>query len=388
MIPVKEIWKTPQLKKIMSGSELLLFYETDKYAKYYLNEGVELGDVTILKRLQYSTHFSFLMHKGYKLDSEVKEEDLVEYNPKYYFEDRLKDITMTETEDSYIFNWMADKRANLVLHGMNRSAAYISLFALVLVLNYMNKTNKQLYIQQGNYMEDEFEYDDLFILKKYGNKLFDDSRLLLETSLLNIKTTECNAYFSYQKQLGYMLAPVPTQTKYRVAKKFMNVGDVMLLYKKNKNGIIEHCFPAVILGYTEEHITLIYYPIVETLLTRKIKLKKLKESSEKCVYTFDDYMSFTGCRVQEEWDKIGVGYAAYDESLLLLTPFRDDMTYQYFRYSDTQVCSVPCDTIETIYAVFEDRGVDYNKEAFLKKYYNGEEPIYDRFRKMGYDQRS
>ena len=385
MIDIRDIWKA-DIKRILSGSELLLFYETNKYANYYLGKSVTLGDVGLLKSIQKSPHFSFVASTGLDMGVLVNPDNLVEYNPRYYFTDILKSITITETEDMFIFSWFSDKKANLRMHGMNRAAAYVSLLAYVLVQNYKNGTNKTLYIQQGTYQEEEHEYDDILILKRYGNKIFDDDRLRLESSLLSIKTTECSAYFAYQQQLGYMLAPVNSLTKYNYTIKNFIVGDVMLMYKRNKYGYVEHCFPCVLTEITEKDISFIYYPIVETMLTRKIKILENSENSDKTLYSDEDVLTFKGCVVKEIWDNVGVCGTAFNEHYLLLKPFRDDYTQQVFRYSDTQLCKVVCDTIETIYAVFEDRGVDYNKERFLKLYFGTAIPKYEQARMKGYDQ--
>ena len=386
---IAEVWGKPQLKRIMSGTELLLAYETDKYMKYYEGEGVELGDITILKKLQKSEHYAFVRKQGYIKGGveDVDDNILTLYNPKFYFEDRIRDIDILMTEDKYVFNWQSDTQKNLIMHGMNRSAAYISLFALVLVQNYIRKEHKTLVIQQGNYVEADKEYDDILILKEYGNKLFDDSDLKIESSLGKIKETECSAYFTYQQQLGFMRGKVSNAVKYKYAMRKVKEGDVLLYYKRNKGEIPEHCFPAVVENVTEYGLSFIYYPIVETLLTRKMKLLRLKKEEEDLAYSLEDYMSYQGCRVTESWDNIGFLETTYDEDVFMLQPFRDDNTIQYFRVSETQVAGVECDTIETIYAVFEDRGIKYNKKDFMEKYFKGIEPKFDIVRKLGYNQK-
>lgn len=386
---IAEVWGKPQLKRIMSGTELLLAYETDKYMKYYAGEGVELGDITILKKLQKSEHYAFVRKQGYIKGGveDVDDNILTLYNPKFYFEDRIRDIDILMTEDKYVFNWQSDTQKNLIMHGMNRSAAYISLFALVLVQNYIRKEHKTLVIQQGNYVEADKEYDDILILKEYGNKLFDDSDLKIESSLGKIKETECSAYFTYQQQLGFMRGKVSNAVKYKYAMRKVKEGDVLLYYKRNKGEIPEHCFPAVVENVTEYGLSFIYYPIVETLLTRKMKLLRLKKEEEDLAYSLEDYMSYQGCRVTESWDNIGFLETTYDEDVFMLQPFRDDNTIQYFRVSETQVAGVECDTIETIYAVFEDRGIKYNKKDFMEKYFKGIEPKFDIVRKLGYNQK-
>lgn len=386
MILLKDIWKTPNLKKLLSGSEILLYYETDKYAREYIGEGVQLGDVGIDKRLIKSPHYSFVAHSGLDMGTLVSKDTLTPYNPKYYFEGLLKDIDIKETDDMFIFSWMSSRMKNLVLHGMNRAAAYISLLAFVLIQNYVTGIDKCLFIQQGIYQEEEHEYDDLLILKRYGNKLFDDKRLKLESSLSSIKITECSAYFAYQQQLGYMLMPYKNSTKYNYSVKNLEVGDAMLMYKRNKQGYVEHCFPCVIRSMSEKHISFTYYPIVETLLTRKVKLMEVQENVDKTLYSEEDVFVFRGCEVQEEWDNVGVEGYSYNEKYLLIKPIRDDFTVQVFRVSDTQLCKVVCDTVETIYAVFEDRGVDYNKAKFLKEYFGSKIPKYEEARRKGYDQ--
>lgn len=386
---ISEVWGKPQLRRLMSGAELLLAYETDKYMKYYAGVGVELGDVAILKKLQKSEHYAFVRKQGYIKGGvdDIADDGLILYNPKFYFEDRIKDIDIAVTDDRYVFNWQSDTQKNLIMHGMNRSAAYISLFALVLVQNYIRKEHKALVIQQGSYAEADKEYDDILILKEYGNKLFSDSDLKIESSLGKIKETECSAYFTYQQQLGFMRNKVSDTVKYKYAMRTVKEGDVLLYYKRNRGEIPEHCFPAVVEKVSEYGLSFIYYPIVETLLTRKMKLLRLKKDEEDIAYSLEDYMNYQGCRVTESWDNIGFCETTYDEDVFVLQPFRDDKTVQYFRVSETQVACVECDTLETIYAVFEDRGIKYNKKGFLEKYFKGIEPKFDIVRKLGYSQK-
>ncbi|MNW63497.1 hypothetical protein D3C74_417120 [compost metagenome] len=48
-----------------------------------------------------------------------------------------------------------------------------------------------------------------------------------------------------------------------------------------------------------------------------------------------------------------------------------------------ELISVKLDTLDTIYAVFEDRSVKYNKEKFLDEYFisRGKTPIYNKYAK-------
>ena len=64
--------------------------------------------------------------------------------------------------------------------------------------------------------------------------------------------------------------------------------------------------------------------------------------------------------------------------IYLLTPQNGtDSFKQYITNKDGIEGVYDMDTLNTIYAVFEDRHIRYNKEGFLNKYFKKEKPLYD-----------
>ena len=377
------------IKRICTGSELLLAWALNKYSKVYLQEEVTLDGLVLLKRLQYSEQFAFLVSQKYPVGA-YDEKCLCRFNPKRFCgEGIIKDITLTEENGCYIFNWQASAANRIAFHAMNRASAYVELLAYVIVMNYKNKTAKKLIIEQGNYTEETDEYSNLLILKEYGNRIA-ENLLELHSNVYHFKESECQAFYAYYKQRGYMLNKISTAVKYDYAKKNLAVGQVFLLYKRYK-GEMTCCYPAVIQEITDKGIRFTYYSVVETKLTRRVKLEKVREKhGDLSVYDREDFEAFHSKTMELLWDEVGVDVCAFDENFLLMPLMDADGTKQAFRLSDDTVTVLFLNTIETVYAVFENRGVKYDKQWFLTKYFpNGAKPIYDKIiEKYGYDQMS
>ena len=67
------------INKILTGSELLLAYELDKYARLLLGKKVDMLGITVLNRLKNQPHFSFVVNNGLEITDKYNIEDLISY---------------------------------------------------------------------------------------------------------------------------------------------------------------------------------------------------------------------------------------------------------------------------------------------------------------------
>lgn len=393
-----------KIKKITTGSELLLAYELDKYARIYLDKSVTLKDVSIAKQLHKSNEFAFVVSMGLDLGFEVvnSKDTLANIQSKMYFffTGTVEGADIKKTDDLWTYNFSSNISKNGILYGANRSAAYISLIAYMFITSYMSKKKcPKLLIDHEKHAQLELEYVDLLILKNFGNRLLKD---LLEIKFNPaVKTQpEWEAFVTVNRQRGFMIREYTPAEKSKYFKKSFEVGDVVLLYeraKSSKSKTIKRlvsCYPAVITGFNGNEISFTYYPSVSTRLTHSMDLSVLLDKLEfECdtdkekeklaaLFSEKDFNNFTVCNCKYSLGDIGVAELTYTELRFFIRPIDFDGSMQWFKTEDG-FKQIWCSTPDTIYAMFEDRGIKYNKEKFVDTYFTQRKrtPIYEKYRK-------
>lgn len=391
LLPIDE-----KVKKIQTGSELLLAYELGKYAKLMLGRDLSLSGVTIAKELQSGEYFSFVVTNGLDVGFIPSRETLVDYskNARYFFTGTVDGVAFSKiTPEEVIYEFEFNTQANRPLHGENRSAAYISLFAYLVVKSKLEGVpTPKLIIDHENYNQQELEYVELFVLNRYGNRITKDFIEVKYSQAWGFQP-EWEAFVFSHRQRGQMNREYTVKEKARYISKNFEVGDVVLLYTRSKgakgktiNRLLS-CFPAVIKQIDSENIRLAYYPSYDTALTRRMTLQKVEHSLEgeemESIYTYADYDRWTACPLTCHLTEIGVGTCTFIENTFFIKPVDDDGSYQYVRSGD-KISEVWMSTLDSIYAVFEDRGVEYNKEKFLQTHFysNNRMPVYDQYREQ------
>lgn len=382
-----------RIRKVATGSELLFLYELDKYSKAILGQAIDLTGIQIMKNIQGSEQFSFVVNNGLDVGFTPDRESLADYSKsvRFFFTKTVEGVVFESVrDDEVIYNFDSNPSANLVLHGENRAASYISLVAYLIVKAVKEgKQVPKLIINHEKYTQTEGEYSHLMILKDYGNKLLKDLVDIKYSSPWGLQP-EWEAFVIYNRQKGFMNRPYTTTEKYKLLKKHFNVGDVVLYYQRAKASIgktitkLTACYPAVIQYFDDKVIKITYYPTVATRLTKHVELAQLEEEfedrDEESIYTQEDYNKFIVCNETISLTEMGVDVLTFVEQSFIIRPIDDDFTYQCFKTPEgTEM--VKLSTLDTIYAVFEDRGVNYNKESFLTKYFapRNRVPVYDTY---------
>lgn len=386
------------ISEILTEAELLLAFELGKYAKLLLGEELSLADIKISKRLLSSTHFSFVMTNNLNVGLNPMIMNLTDHknisNRYLNPEEHLLDIEFQkQTEDEIYYNYEYNIRKNAPLHKSNRATAYVSLVARIMIesIRVGRKTPPKLIIDHKDYFHQEGEYTELFILQNFGNKILSKDILEIRYKDTNLPQPEWVAFVEHHRRQGLMNREYSISEKYEYLKKEnFEIGDVVLYYYTNRNKRLKRrdklakitaCYPAVIRGYDNKEIVFDYYAKVSTKDTFVLNIDRANNNIE-------DYIeSITNDREKGNWgkerridlDSIGIGDTTYGEEEFLIKPIESDGSFQYFK-KGSELVQVWLNTIETIYAVFEDRGIDYNKPKFLDSYLQNKVPIFEQYR--------
>lgn len=376
-----------RLKRIRTGSELLFVYELNKYTKKFLGKALSLSDVAITKDLLKSTYFSFVVSEGLEVEVPYQKEDLADYSAtsRYFFTKTVEDVDFVKvTEDRVTYAFEYNIAANAVLHGEDRSAAYVSLMAYLVVKAHMEGKNVPvLHIDHKFYNQTELEYVDLDVLRFYGNKLLAGFVDIEYGNSWN-QQPEWEAFVIYHRQLGLMNREYTTTEKSRYLRKNFEVGDVVLIYQRKKSpkgktiSILKSCFPAVIRNITDYGVDLEYYPDVETRQTRAMKMGSSTDDNSGNMlgsfYTYDDYDRFNRIKDSFDFTSIGIGTCSFTESRFFIKPIDEDGSHQWLQTPNGHE-RVFLSTLDAIYAVFKDQEVQFNEEKFLDEYFRKDNRI-------------
>lgn len=383
-----------KLKKVVTGSELLFLYELDKYAKIILNKQLSLEGVTIVKQLRKEKIFSFVVLKGLDVGFEVNHKELASYADinRTFFTDTVEGIVFKEDTDEVVhYDFSEAYVENKKMNGDNRESAYISLVAYIIVRSINEgKPLPKIIIGTENYNFVNLEYHHLAILHDHGNKVLEG---LVEWRGTNDKIQiGWEAFVMLQRQKGLMCRPYSPSEKAKLLKKNYNVGDVVLYYTRRKctkgNTIVklESCYPAVIDAINDNSVSITYYATIETELTRHMRLLEEEaelDNAEDSLLMSEDFNRFLSHKEVLDLTSTGIDGYTYDESVFLLEPLDFDGCYQWLKCSKSQDY-IWLSTLDAIYAVFEDRNVEYNREAYLDKFFTpyNRIPVYEQYKVM------
>ena len=377
-----------KVKKICSGSELMFIYELSKYCNSLLNKQLDLTGIEMQKELISCEYYAYVYSKGmsFGVKPNMEKVDLSQISRRFFNADLSGIIFEKKSKDEWVYDYNTDRIANLVLNKYDRSGGYVSLYAYMVVKSFMDGVSTPiLFLRNSSPKQEEQEYLDVLILMYYGNRFLAD-KVKIQFSKQTVNQPEWEAYVMYNRQLGYMLNDISVNEKKKYFLKNFDVGDVILYYKTEKavkSKTIRRllsCYPAVVGGIDKDSIRIEYYPDITTELTKKRQLEEAENAlNNEYKWSYADYSHFSKCYLSLSFYNVGVDKLFYLEDELLLTPFDGIDTFKQYIVNSSGVESVyELGTLDTIYAVFEDRGINYNKEKFLNKFFKNRKPEYDR----------
>lgn len=389
------------IKKFLTGSEIMLAVAINAYTKHLLGKQLDCRDIRVNPELLGQNIFHFACDSPLQPDGVLfNEADKPTGTPsgqlvqkfKPFMLNIVESFVMEITPESWRFSYSMSPFENSQIRTGDVKFNYCYIIAKYLLWCYMNPKSPtpKLIIDQDGYSIYNDEYAALIILQQYGNKIMTPSIMELRYKNGVNEDFEWVAYWEEKRERGFAKSAnftYTTQDKVARMKALqLRVGDVVLLYKrkasKNNGDITQNvtaCYPAVIYGIDEAGITLTYYTQTDLKLTRKYHIELMQMNGGGSIYTRNDIVKFDSSHKKFDWFTIGIEGCSTNESVLIIPPVADDTTRQYINngYKD---CEVELNSLETIYALFEDRNIKYNKERFLARYFKGQIPIYEQYR--------
>lgn len=380
MVHVNEILEVALKKRITSletPMELLFMYELDKYLLEFCGEKLALDGIVIPKSLEGTQLFSFVVMNG--LQAKYNQEKLVDYSNTKFFKSKVRTkngkgiVFVEETDDIVVYSYSHSVMDNIIMWGDGRPFSYVSLVAYLCVKGYIeNKKMPMLRVDHEDYSAIPFEYSPILILMNYGNRLLKD-KVILNLNKNGYYQPEWEAYIMHHRHLGLMEREYSIMEKSNYLKKNFKVGDVVLYYTKKMAGQTDgigklvSCYPAIIKSITDTSLFLCYYPLVQTKETYEREMMEantflILNNQEPHYYTFDD-LKIVEAKENVPLYDVGVEGYSYREKHLI-APLHDlDGSNQYIDGVEDFY-----NTTETVWLVFNDWGLDFDRHLFLKRY--------------------
>ena len=290
-------------------------------------------------------------------------------------------LVITRTVTDWIFNREESIFVNSMVD-VGRGKGYIPLLAYFMVDKFITNSSGKLKLVGSCTPEN---YQDLFVLLYCGNRLVED---IVEIENSDLGQAEWYAYIACQMQCNRMNKSVDSVVKYNWFKdNDVQKGDVMLLYtigsdQDKTRRELKSCFIAVLDYIEKDSVSMTVITSIETVMTQvyRVSSANFKDTS------LSDYYEFNTRKQKIPFTSLGVEYNTYDEEYMLMKPTTDDGSMQLMVMPDDNgnwdIQKVEMDTLDTIYAVLENRGIKYNRDRFLQEYFisRGVVPIYERYR--------
>lgn len=378
-----------------SGSELMLVWYLCKYASQVLGCELVLDGVSVASEVLSSEQYGWCHEHGFSLASEKPvirfKYDLVEFG-RFVFN---KPVAVFSTlafeaidETAWVFNYDASPDDNMPLHGVDCSLAYVAFYAYLMLLMYrLDEPLPKLVLQNDAKRQNEREYLDILVMKLHGNCWL-TSRVLIRFKHGCYYQVGWEGYKEYKRQCGLLQRPVSLTEKQEFLRENVFPGDVFLYYVKEKQSKkrgmdnLASCYPCVIDCAGMQTLSIRVYPDLMTKHSKKVYLDSLKvvHPTAASVLTWDDYQSFPVSHHNLNVLFTGICDCMRNEVEFIIPLFDDPPRFaQYLQVGPEEGVwrQVYLSTKELVYALFEDRGVEYNKERFLDKYFRGVTPMYD-----------
>ena len=366
-----------EVKMLMNGAECEFVGSCAFYLKILSGDSVEFDlKINPLVREEY-------IDRMQDLGVEIEGRQKGAYNISYFCRPMEKIMSYSIKKSST--DWLFDVFDNQVENshvGHGSGSGYIPLVAYFAVSKMLSSEGGKLKLVTR--LSDYDVYLNLIMLKKYGNKLVSD---LVEIENCNLEQADWTAYVRMQKSFGRMVNESDGSEKEKWLKdNDVQRGDVLLLYEIGKGANISNreltsCHMVIIESYDGTGVQFKYIGTTELVLTQIERVSKTGYIQK----TVKEYQDFYKQTRSIPYTNLGIEYLTCEEEYMLMLPTGDDVSCQLMilpgENGKWELRQVVLDTLETIYAVLENRGIKYNKERFLKKYFDGRVPYYERFRK-------
>lgn len=366
-----------EVKTLLTGAECEFVGSCAFYLKLLRGDSVELDlDINPLVRADF-------IDRMQDLGVEIKDRQLGTYTVSDFCRpmEKVMSYIIRKTDTDWTFDVFDNQLENNHV-GYGTGSGYIPLMAYFAVYKMLHGEQGKLRLvtKLGN----ADHYMNLIILKSYGNKLVGN---MVDIDNCNLEQADWVAYVKMQKSFGRMVHESDSIEKEKwLRDNDVQRGDILLLYEIGKSANISNrelksCHMVVVESYDNMSVQYTYIGTTELLLTQIERVSK----TEFIQKTRSEYEDFTKVSKNLSYTSVGIEYLTCEEDYMLMLPTGDDVSCQLMilpgENGKWELRQVVLDTLETIYAVLENRGIKYNKERFLNKYFKDKVPYYERFRK-------
>lgn len=371
------------VKEVKTGVECEYLAALGAFFKMLRGEVLEF-DLGVVDRIS-EVYISHMLTKGCYEFTETDRIKKVNYNDRMFFcyYDGILDVVFSKEED-----WIFDAHAKgsgsgNVNMNMNvvQAKGFVALLAYFALVRYEDGLDCRLNFK--TWFADPMSYLSIIMLRDYGNKLV-DNLFIIENCEIGAQI-QWYAYVGIQKQFGYMNKYSDSTAKKKwLVENGVEVGDPVLLYKlgdgkNNKTRPLTGCKIAVIMAIGD------YGVQYEEIDGNELVLTQIERVSHNSSSIRDDYSSFHKSITDTSYTSVAFENLLFNEDYLIMRPIPDDGSCQVMIVPDDDgtwaIRHVQLDSLETIYAILENRGIEYNREKFLNTYFKNRVPYYERYRK-------
>lgn len=405
--------------KVELGSELFYLCELGKYLQtngHVLSlEGIVLSPV--LESSRYWNYLQVAYSNGWVVDmprsfkesptpvtlSGVKNILIVEETVSWDEEDfkkRKDDIeydTYTPKRKQVVFKeknnmvWEFSQSESGKINSLNFqslkddfvSQSFVSLTAYVAINRLLTGSPKAFsLVPQKDYVMTSLSFVDMTLL-------FEETDALNGWCFADIGEDNRFSYEAWwfkQNDRGYIVRYYTPREKQAEFKKLgFYEGDVVFLYTRDKCQILNRvksvtsCNYAIIKEVNRMGIVFEVFYSRNTRFGESLKFQSFP-SDLKRLYFSDSYMNCRHSTKAIPWESLGIEYLLFDEEFFISSIEKNDTLTIQDVTENLEEKTFTLDCVNAIYWLFKDYGVEFNEEAYRKKYFKRSEPMWDAFK--------
>lgn len=402
---------------IQSGAEMLLLYYINKELRQY-GLFIDLEKFEYNPRLCYSTEVSYVASKGYSFLYDRFNTDILSFErvDNKFFEQSLDEVQFdmdATKENALVFD--EDRcTENRVVHGSYSRTAYVALTAKAFVLFFLDgKRLEHLTFDSASTVINGESYHFVPILMYEGNRAFvwSITYIPLSSTPLDRKNLTIGimwtAHNLYLEQLGYGIVQSTMKEKYEYIEENFPVGSVVWLYQKklkkkkkrkedldmeehnnNKNLSLFQIFPAIVRSITERSVSLEKIRNMNTRVGRLAEIEEYNAKQEEITeieqdFFNTDYAHKIDTHIEEfPYPNLGVEVLSFTEEYFIQRPVDTEKVPVRLYVDNSRDMNVEMLTLDALYAMLEDWGIDYDKTRYRVEYMGKRKPEYEKYREF------
>ena len=161
-------------------------------------------------------------------------------------------------------------------------------------------------------------------------------------------------------------------------------GDVVFLYTRDKCQVLNRvklvtsCNFAIVKEVNKMGIVFDVFFTRNTRFGEALKFQSFP-AELKNLYFSDSYMNCRHSTKAIPWEDLGVEYVLFDEEYFISSIEKNDVLEIQDSYNLTEV-SLTLDCVNAIYWLLKDYDIEFDDEAYRKKYFKGAKPMWDMFK--------